>query len=156
MAKLVSLIGASPGTAHTTACLLLSQGVHITKCILVATMEQVANEAEHILRTCKCPNTGKPPLMHTEKIILPFSDVKNAEHLRILREKLAKILDTNTILDITGGRKTMAVAAAIEALNHGATLVASIIPDKLYDQLRKAKTPCQRTAPDKAWIIRIT
>ena len=156
--KLVSLLGTSPGTPHTTICILEQLGHSVRKHIIVATKGAALNEAITILTKCPCPATGKPPASTTaiETITLPYNDIKSQEHLQQLRQTLAKILDTDTILDITGGRKIMAVAASLEALNHGATIITTTIPDQLYQEIKQAKQPCNKTAPEKAKILKLT
>lgn len=155
--KLVSLLGTSPGTPHTTICILEQLGHHVRKHIIVATKGAALNEATTILKQCPCPATGKPPASTTpiETITLPYNDIENQEHLRQLRHILAKILDTDTILDITGGRKIMAVAASLEALNHGATIITTTIPDHLYQEIKQAKHPCNKTAPHRAKLLKL-
>ena len=151
---LVSLLGTSPGTPHTTACKLLEEGVHLESYTILATLEQYAREAAAILTGCPCPATGKPPVQQQPRLILlPFTDVDTPEKLRTLRRTLTQLLDENTVLDITGGRKLMAVAAALEALQHGVTIVATILPDHIYNKTRTAKTPCEKTAPQHAKLI---
>ena len=156
--KLVSLLGTSPGTPHTTICILKQLGHNIRKHIIVATKGAALSEAITILTQCPCPATNKPPAQttHIETITLPYNDIENQEHLKQLRQTLAKILDTETVLDITGGRKIMAVAASLEALNHGATIITTTIPDKLYQEIKQAKQPCNKTAPHKAKLLKLT
>lgn len=155
--KLVSLLGTSPGTPHTTICILRQLGHSIRKHIIVATKGAALNEAITILTKCPCPATGKPPASTTsiETITLPYSDIENQEHLQQLRQTLAKILDTDAILDITGGRKIMAVAASLEALNHGTTIITTTIPDQLYQEIKQAKQPCNKTAPHMAKLLKL-
>ena len=151
---LVSLLGTSPGTPHTTACKLQEEGVEIEAYTIVATVEQHARQAAEILTQCPCPHTGKPPTNRQPHIILlPFTDVDTPEKLRTLRRTLSKLLTDTTILDVTGGRKIMAVAAALEALQHGASIVATILPDQLYDKIRRADKPCEKTAPQHAKLV---
>ena len=49
----------------------------------------------------------------------------------------------------------MAVAAALEALEKGATIVASIIPDADYKRIAQESRPCSKTLPQKAILIKI-
>ena len=48
----------------------------------------------------------------------------------------------------------MAIAASLEALLHGSTVVASIVPDNVYAEIRSAKTLCAKTRPREARLLR--
>jgi hypothetical protein len=156
-AKLVSLLGLSPGTPHTVYCLLEGEGYTITEHVILATSREAAEEARRILEACPCPQTGRPPAATTKTAVelLPFNDVAAQADLVELRRILRQHLDTATILDVSGGRKLMAVAAALEALNRGSAIVAAIVPDQVYESLRRAGEPCAKTAPDKAKLIKL-
>ena len=152
--KLVSLLGTSPGTPHTTLCKLLEKGIKPKKHIIVATSGASIREAQYILSNCPCSSNMEANIP-VETIVLPFSDIESIAQLKQLRTTLSKILDTDTILDITGGRKLMAVAAALEALERGATIVSTIIPDTEYKRIASEKDPCKKTLPEKATLIKI-
>ena len=152
--RLVSLLGTRPGTPHTTACKLLEEGVQLEAYTIVATLEHYAREAASILTQCPCPVTGEPPAREEPRLVLlPFTDVDTPEKLRRLRRILSSLLDDTVVLDITGGRKLMAVAAALEALQRGVSIVASILPDSVYKEVHAAAALCGKTAPQHARLV---
>jgi len=147
--KLVALLGTSPGTVHTTLCKLQEHGIDVDEVVIYATLTHTAAQAQWILWYCPCPKTGKPPLPppRTPRILhLGFNDIHGPQELDQLRKALAQDLDHATILDVTGGRKAMAIAAALEAYRRGATVVATIIPQEEYNRIQQAKNPCEKTA----------
>ncbi len=147
MPRLVSLVGKSPGTLHTVLCLLRERGVNIDHGTVIATREREAQEALEIARSCPCPRGG-PPLSVTGAVlvILPYGDVDTHERLQDFRQRLRGLLDTSTVLDVTGGRKAMTIAAAIEAIKAGTAIVLAQIPWNRYLETAKAQEPCNKTA----------
>jgi hypothetical protein len=157
VARLVSIVGASPGTLHTVLCLLEEQGVAPSELAVISTSPSWAHEALEIARSCPCPATGRPPraaAARTTVDILPFHDLEGPEHLAQLRRKLAGHLDPGTLLDVTGGRKLMAVAAALEALRAGAAVVAAMVPPEEYSRILAERSPCRKTSA-RAKLIKL-
>jgi len=154
--RLVALVGASPGALHTTLCLLLRRGIQVDEVLVVTTRREWGAEAIEIARSCPCPGTGEPPApTATRTITLPYTDIESPHHLAQLRRTLATLLGPNTILDVTGGRKLMSIAAALEALRTGATIAATTILQEEYTRMHSAQTPCDKTIrnPGKARLI---
>ena len=156
MPRLVALVGASPGALHTTLCLLRQRGIQVDEVVVVATRREWGAEAVEIARSCPCPGTGEPPAPAAICIItLPYTDVEGPHHLAQLRRTLSTLLGPNTILDVTGGRKLMSIAAALEALRTGATIAATTIPHEEYTRIHSAQALCDKTVrdPGKARLI---
>ncbi|MEB2835826.1 MAG: hypothetical protein GSR80_000034 [Desulfurococcales archaeon] len=153
MARLVSLLGMSPGTPHTVACLLAGEGYRLEEHVILATNPDVAREALGILSTCPCAPDGRPPGVPARVELLPFNDIREPGDLAALRRILGGILDADSILDLTGGRKLMAVAAALEALNRGSIIVSAIISDEDYRRIRDCREPCGKSLPWRARLI---
>ncbi|BES81667.1 CRISPR-associated ring nuclease [Pyrodictium abyssi] len=154
--RLVVLLGTSPGVLHTTLCLLQEIGSEPSSITVYATLPGVAEEALKIAQTCPCPELGKPPLTSSTRVIvieLPFDDVVNTNNLEELRRILAPVLGSDTVLDVSGGRKAMAVAAALEAVARGSRVIASVIPEDEYERIRSATSLCDKTARQARLII---
>jgi CRISPR-associated protein Csx14 len=156
LARLVSLVGRSPGTLHTVLCLLAREGARVGHVTIVATLPDAAEEAERIAQACPCPWTSRPPAegVPVEKLLLPYQDVTTSSHIRHLRQTIASLLTPDTVLDVTGGRKAMSIAAAIEAAAHGAAIVAAHIPWRSYLETTGATEPCSKTRPEEAVLLR--
>ncbi len=156
--RLLSLLGASPGVLHTVLCLLLREGAAPEQVTVLATLLGVAEEALEIARSCPCPWTGTPPLqegINVELITLPYSDVDTAEKARDLRRRVAELLTPDTVVDVTGGRKSMAVAAAVEAAVRGAPIIAAQLKNwEKYFKASLSDDKCGKTAPESAVLIK--
>ncbi|ALL01391.1 hypothetical protein Pyrde_1345 [Pyrodictium delaneyi] len=158
MPRLVALIGASPGVLHTTLCLLRRKGIQVDEVVVVATRHEWGTEAIEIARSCPCPGEEAPPAPPaTRLLLLPSTDITGPQDITQLRKTLSRLLGPDTILDVTGGRKLMSIAAALEALRKGATITASIIPIHEYDRIRRATKPCDKTIqnPSTAHLTRL-
>ncbi len=153
--RLVALLGTSPGTVHTTLCKLQERGIEVNEVIIYATLPEVAEEAQEILRRCPCLSTGKPPLEEKQRVeirTLGFSDVRSPEDLEELRLALRPAL-RGALLDVTGGRKAMAIAAALEGYRSGATVVATIISQEEYKRIQEATSLCDKTAQHATLLL---
>lgn len=157
--RLVSLVGRSPGTLHTVLCLLRRQGLQPGRVDIVATSAESAAEAERLARSCPCPD-GLPALpgdTPVEHHVLPYGDVDSQERLREFRRLVAGLVEPGGLLDATGGRKAMSIAAAIEAAEKGATVLIAHIPWSSYLEKARARgDPCAATArPGEATLLRL-
>ncbi len=159
--RLVSLVGTSPGVLHTTLCKLLEEGEidpdELEEVLVVSTLEQQAREALEIAGSCPCPATGKPPLPADAKAaihLLPYSDIDSQQRLADLRKKLATLIQPGDIVDATGGRKAMSIAAAVEATAKGARVVMTHIPPETYREVAGETEPCRKTRPQEAVLLR--
>ncbi len=154
--KLLSLVGTSPGVLHTVLCLLAREGRRPARVVIVATIPEAAEEATAIAAGCPCPWTRRPPIDRgrIEVVVLPYSDVDSPEKVRDFRRRIAALLDLDTVLDVTGGRKAMAIAAAIEATRQGVpVLAAQLTRWSDYHYLSRSTDPCKKTAPQNAKLI---
>jgi hypothetical protein len=145
LARLVSLVGLSPGTPHTGACLLKAQGVTVDEVVVLGNVGEAVGEAVRILEECPCP-TGSLLGVRASGKILGFPDVRSQEDLGELGSTLRSLLRPGDIVDITGGRKIASAWAAIVALNAGARVVATIVPQEEAERALKAGDPCGKTA----------
>ena len=155
MARMVALLGTSPGTVHTTLCKLLEMSVKVDEVVIYATLQHAAEEAVEILRRCPCPGTGETPLrpgVRVETRLLGFEDVHGPEDLERLRISLRPVL-RGALLDVTGGRKAMAIAAALEGYRSGATVVATVIPREEYKRIQSAAEPCGKVARSARLLV---
>ncbi len=153
MAVMVSLLGASPGTVHTALCKLLEEGYGIERVYILYTRKEYAMAAVDIIEKCPCTGSEAPLSVEVELVQLPFDDIRSTGDLAALRRVLGGLLEPSVVLDITGGRKLMAVAASLEALARGATIVSAIVPEEVYARLRAAENPCEKTAPREARLL---
>ncbi len=144
MVKLVSIIGRAPGVAHTSLCLLTSAGVDVDRVILVGNVPEALEEAASILAECPCPD-GSLPGKPVETVRLSFPDVRSQADLSELGDTLCRVIERGDYVDITGGRKIMSAWAAIVAVNSGAHVVASIVPEEEWRRAVNASTPCGKT-----------
>ena len=154
--RLVSLLGTSPGVVHTVLCLLAREGRQPKSVTIVATIPEAAREAVEIATGCPCPWTRGPPLARDQVrvVLLPYQDVDTAERVRDFRRRIAELLDLDTVLDVTGGRKAMAVAAAIEAATRGIPVIAAQLRRwSLYHETTSASEPCMKSRPEEAGLL---
>lgn len=154
MARLVSLLGLSPGVAHTSLCLLAREGIVVDEIVLVGTQGEVLAEAEEIIRGCPCPWDGPPGPGRIVRVQLDFPDVRGPGDLERLGSILRGLLRRGDYLDITGGRKIMSAWAAIVALDQGAHVVASVVPPGEAERALRARDPCGKTVRE-AVLVRL-
>ena len=142
---------------HTVLCLLAREEVEPSEVVVLATLREAAEEAVERASGCPCPWSGEPPLRGREVrvVLLPYSDVDSGERVRDLRRRVARLLTLDTVLDVTGGRKAMAVAAAVEAASRGVPVVAAQLRRwSTYFEATGAETLCGKSRPEEAVLIR--
>lgn len=69
---------------------------------------------------------------------LPFEDVDSRERFQHLAYRLRRIIGRNDVVDVTGGRASMAIAASLAAAEAGAMIVTTLISPQLYNQVSSA------------------
>jgi hypothetical protein len=146
LARLVSLVGLSPGSPHTALCLLRGEGYPIDEVVLVGNVAGVVEEAARILRECPCPS-GPPPAIgaRVSSRLLGFPDIRGQADLAELASTLRGLLGRGDVVDITGGRKVAAAWSAIVALSVGARVAATIVPRGEAERALRAASPCGKT-----------
>jgi len=151
LARLIATVGLTPGAPHTSLCLLLSRGVNIEEVVIVGNVRETVEEAARILRECPCPN-GSLPGAAVKTVQLGFPDVRSQADLVKLGDALGGLIRPGDYVDVTGGRKIMAVWAALVALNKGAHVVATIVPREEAERALASSEPCGKTV-EKANLI---
>jgi CRISPR-associated protein Csx14 len=162
VARLVSIIGRSPGTLHTLLCLLQQRGVRPEDVVVLSTSREAAEKAVELASACPCPG-GPPPLegLPRPRIVeLPYPDVDNDERLSDFQRRLARLLASSpreVLLDASGGRKAMTAAAAYAAAHAGATVVLAQVPGSLYREALGAEPDCRllERAAREATLLRL-
>ncbi len=156
MARLVATIGTSPGTVYETLLNLCrgryDSGEEKTSPIPVDTVVIAYTSAQKVVNAyrvasllVKCSKTlfqgtkkELPSPCNVEKIIgvpLGIADVSSRKEYEIFYEKIGSYIDQGDVVDVTGGRVAMAVAAAIRAAKRDAMVVASTVPPEKYREL---------------------
>jgi len=154
VARLVVLLGRSPGVLRDVICSLLARGVVLDKVYVVGTRDSLFDEAEKVLHACPCPQ-GNAKTIPLHKIILPYNDIDSFEKLTHFRTTIRALANPNTIVDVTGGRKLMSVGAAIEALQVGVQVSYLLVPPQELERLKNCKpdeNPCTCTTQNPKHI----
>ena len=153
---LLSFLGRSPGTLHTTLCALLERGIRIEKVVVVATRGSAVDEAVEIARLCPCPGGGEPPLargVELQVVTLGFEDVRGVGDLEEVRRLVSSIADRHTLIDVTAGRRVLALVAAVEGVRRGARIVYALVPYEEQVRAQSSRDACGKTVRVKTELI---
>jgi hypothetical protein len=140
--RLIATLGKSPGGVAETIR-NLSEGnylspyqpkaINLGGVIVVRTRE--VEETFKVLKSIVLCCLGRE--LKLKEVVLPFNDVEEIEHFRLVREKVRDIVRVGDYLDFSGGRKAISSAAVIAARENGAHLVTTIIPQKVQREIEE-------------------
>ena len=151
--RLVVLLGRSPGVLRDVLCSLLGVGERVELVYVVGTMDSLFDEAERVLFECPCRGLEG---VKVERVVLPYRDVDSLEKLFHFRSTIRRLIDSRTVVDVTGGRKLMSVGATLQAEREGARVSYLLIPPEELERINREckpdKNPCKCTA-EKAKLI---
>ncbi|QXJ29365.1 CRISPR-associated protein, Csx12 family [Saccharolobus shibatae B12] len=138
MVKLVATLGTSPGGVIESFLYLVRKGQNIDEIRVVTTTNAEVKKAWKIVRLMFiCCIQEKFPKVEISEHPLDIEDIYSEEDLKKVKEFIEKQLNEGDYLDITGGRKSMSVAAALAAKNRGAKIITSIISQDDYNRISK-------------------
>nr|7YGL_A Chain A, CRISPR system ring nuclease SSO2081 [Saccharolobus solfataricus P2]7YGL_B Chain B, CRISPR system ring nuclease SSO2081 [Saccharolobus solfataricus P2] len=138
MVKLVATLGTAPGGVIESFLYLVKKGENIDEVRVVTTSNAEVKKAWRIVRLMfVCCIQEKFPKVEISEHPLDIEDIYSEDDLRKVREFVEKQLGEGDYLDITGGRKSMSVAAALAAKNKGVKIITSIIPQDDYNKISK-------------------
>ncbi|QGA54160.1 hypothetical protein GFS03_06035 [Sulfolobus sp. E5-1-F] len=138
MVKLVATLGTSPGGVIETFLYLVRKGETIDEIRVVTTSNAEVKKAWKIIRLMFiCCIQEKFPKVEISEHPLDIEDIYSEEDLKKVRDFVKKQLNEGDYLDITGGRKSMSIAAALAAKSKGAKIVTSIISQDDYNRISK-------------------
>jgi len=140
--KLISTLGTSPGGIFETYTNLVNgnyeaekpEKVQITEVYVIRTKDKEVEFAWKLVKALfvcmKVPAT-------IVDIPVNVVDITSKSDYEEFKKAVFDKISKGDFVDFTGGRKAMSVAAAIGALQRGANLVTTIIPQEEYNRIQQ-------------------
>ncbi|WP_338602198.1 CRISPR-associated ring nuclease Crn1 [Sulfolobus tengchongensis] len=136
MVKLVATLGTSPGGILETFLYLIRKGENIEEIRVITTTNPEVEKAWKIVKLMfVCCIQEKFPKVEISKHPLDIEDVYTEEDLKKVKKFVEEQLNEGDYLDITGGRKSISVAASLAAKKKGARIITSIISQENYREI---------------------
>lgn len=148
--KLISTLGTSPGGIYETYVNLAKgnyegeegQPIEISEIYVIRTKDPDVEFAWELLKAIfVC--CGTPKKVEIADIPLDINDVDSRSSFQLFNNAVKEKINVGDYVDITGGRKSMSVAAALAAVTMKAHVVNSIIPQKetnrIQDMVKRLK-----------------
>lgn len=135
MTRLIATLGTSPGGIIESFLYLVKVDPDLNDIVVIATSDPLVQKAYNILLSifscCVKPNFR----VMLSKKDLPFPDISSSEDLKVFYQVAESIIEPGDYVDITGGRKAISVVAAMAAMNKGAKVLTTIIPQNEYTRI---------------------
>ncbi len=175
MSRLVATLGTQPGSSYETL-LNICRGnydygdrstppLSVSEVVLVHTRAQNVLDAYHlakILIACQghvLPDELKlPEHCRIKKIIgipVDIHDVDSRQSFEEFKSIVERNISKGDIVDVSGGRVAMAIAAAFAARQNNALVVATVIPSQMLQQIDNVKKAILATFDVKDIVSRL-
>jgi CRISPR-associated protein Csx14 len=143
MARLIATLGTSPGGIFESYKNLIEgnyegdnvEKVNIDEVYIIRTSDKAVEFAWKLVKAifACCGAKG----VHVYDIPLSISDINNRQDFLMFKREVESKINEGDFVDITGGRKSMSVAAAISAIKRKARTITTIVPQAEYNKVQK-------------------
>ncbi|QGR19648.1 CRISPR-associated ring nuclease Crn1 [Stygiolobus azoricus] len=142
MARLIATLGTSPGGIFESYKNLIEgnyQGdnvekVKIDEVYIIRTSDKAVEFAWKLVKAIFTCCGAKDVRVYD--IPLSITDINSRQDFLTFKREVESKINNGDFVDITGGRKSMSVAAAMSARNRNAKIITTVVPQAEYNRVQ--------------------